>query len=154
MFKRLAPILALPLTLTLTVAAPASAHGVYRHRLSSLSTSTAAVLADDYAEREGHRIWRIQDQKVASSCFKWGQPYEAECTMTLGLCYSEEGEPVRLNAKLLVHKVGSWSFRYRLEREWEELPAGDPGVEAPLRPEEGEEANPCASGLEGSQPAA
>lgn len=100
------------------------------HELGALSESKAEALAVSYAEREGHRIFHIEDLSATVLCGRLGR-YEATCAMTLGLRFTLAPgvEPTHVNGRVLVRKIGVGRFRYRLQQEWEVLPAGDSGLE-------------------------
>ncbi len=106
--------------------------------LPPLSLATARSIATQYAESEGHRIFRVADLYATAECSRSRigsiivgtyERYGAECVTTLSLCYSTEPEiePVRLEAQLFVWKTGPGRFQHKLEQEWEVLPAGDRG---------------------------
>ena len=123
--RRTSKVLILAALLVLGTSGQAGAH-----ELGPLSESKAEALAVAYAEREGHRIFHMEDLSATVLCGRLGR-YEATCAMTLGLRFTLAPgvEPTHVNGRVLVRKIGVGRFRYRLEQEWEVLPAGDSGLE-------------------------
>jgi hypothetical protein len=113
----------LAVLVSLVLSTPASAH-----RLGPLSEATATRIARAYANREGHRIYRLTYIGIWTTCT--AVEYTAACDITLSLHYSESLEvpPVEVTGELAIRKTGPDHYRKRLEREWEVLPAKPPST--------------------------